>query len=156
MKEDPTSLDRLHDIVVPPPVSWWPPAPGWYALSAVAISLLGYVLFRQWRRWKANAYRREALRELESARTAAEISEILRRTALAVAPREMVAALTGAEWTSWLTAQAPEPMPQQVGEQLAGGFYRSSEGASDLTAMRSYAAGWIHRHRAPVGTGAEN
>ena len=29
-------LERLHDVVSLPPVSWWPVAPGWYGLAFVA------------------------------------------------------------------------------------------------------------------------
>ena len=41
LDSDPGSLDRLHDIVSPPPAPWWPPAPGWYALGLIVLLLLG-------------------------------------------------------------------------------------------------------------------
>ena len=37
MNPDPASLDNLRDIVELPPVPWWPPAPGWWVLLAVAV-----------------------------------------------------------------------------------------------------------------------
>ena len=40
MTPDPTSLERLHDIVLPPPVPWWPPAPGWYWVMGLLGALL--------------------------------------------------------------------------------------------------------------------
>ena len=46
---DPGSLQNLHDIVVPGPAAWWPPAPGWYVLAAVALSVGEWCLYQ--RRW---------------------------------------------------------------------------------------------------------
>jgi hypothetical protein len=107
---DPTSLDNLIDIVSPAPVPWWPPAPGWFVvagvLAIVAIAtLVVYVL-----RWKGNAYRREALRELEAIvresagdpQRLADLPELVKRTALAAWPREIVAGLTGEQWLHFL------------------------------------------------------
>lgn len=147
-----TSLDRLHDIVVPPPVPWWPPAPGWYVLFALLVALLVFVMIRAWQKWRANAYRRAALRELDSAHTVAAVSEILRRTALVTMPRTTLAGLSGPQWTAWLATHSPTPMPQQVGEQLANEIYRNADGPHDVEALRQYATNWIRRHRRPVPT----
>ena len=40
---DPGSLQNLNDIVVPGPVAWWPPAPGWYVLAAFALAGLAWL-----------------------------------------------------------------------------------------------------------------
>ena len=68
---DPASLEHLHDIIVPPPVSMWPPAPGWYVIGAVLLVLLAILVVRVVSRWHANAYRRIALRELEKIKSRA-------------------------------------------------------------------------------------
>src|SRR5262245_11663928 len=65
---DPASLDNLIDIVTPPPVPAWPPAPGWYVVAAVAALLFGWSLWRAAVRWRRAAYRRAALAELERLR----------------------------------------------------------------------------------------
>ena len=65
MSADAASLANLHDIVVPPPVSWWPLAWGWYLLGALLLAALAWGLVR-WRRWRlANRYRDLALAELD-------------------------------------------------------------------------------------------
>ena len=106
MTPDPTSLDRLHDIVAPPPVPWWPPAPGWYfvlgilAVAGIALTIRGI------HRWQSNRYRREALAEWQRlqpllvaddtrAEALASLAELLKRTALSAFPRRRVASLTG-------------------------------------------------------------
>ena len=110
-------LAALHDVVVPAPVSWWPPAPGWYAVAALALALAGRGAWRLYRLWRANAYRRVALRSLASIRVALadptrraeglpELAAQLRRAALHVAPRERVAALSGDAWLEFLDAGA--------------------------------------------------
>jgi Domain of unknown function (DUF4381) len=110
---DPTSLENLHDIITPPPVPWWPPAPVWYVLGGIALVLAVWAGWRGWRRWQAAAYRRAALTELQrlKARTAddaqrglalQELPALVKRTALAAFPRQAVASLSSTAWLEFL------------------------------------------------------
>jgi hypothetical protein len=117
MNTNAASLDRLHDIIVPTPVPWWPPAPGWYWVMAFAFIVLVAVLFTGFIRWQRNRYRREALAELARQEAGLQnselrapallaLSELLKRTALTVFPREQVATLTGPKWFEFLDLTA--------------------------------------------------
>jgi hypothetical protein len=152
MNDAATSLDRLHDIVEPPLVPWWPPAPIWYFVLLIAAVAAGWFARRMWQQWRGNAYRREALRELQDAKTPAEISEVLRRTALAIAPRSTIAALTGESWVEWLQASVSEQMPRPVHLALAGSVYDPASQNTDVGLLREYAQTWIERHRLPLTT----
>ena len=108
---DPGSLDRLHDIVVPRPVPWWPPAPAWYVLAAIAGVAIALAAWRIGRWWFRNRYRRAALAELASLQrqstqpqTLPALAVLLKRTALAAYPRDRVASLTGSAWREFLDA----------------------------------------------------
>ncbi|MES2708016.1 MAG: DUF4381 domain-containing protein [Verrucomicrobiota bacterium] len=113
MNPDPTSLDRLHDLVVPPPVPWWPPAPGWYWVLGTLAVVAAVAAIRLFLRWQHNRYRREALAEWRRheaslgdpagrAAALAGLAELLKRTALSAWPRPRVASLTGADWLAFL------------------------------------------------------
>jgi hypothetical protein len=107
------ALRSLHDISMPPPVSWLPQTWGWALLAALLLSALLFLGIAALRRYRNNAYRREALRELvrleneigdaESRGSAfPELAELLKRTALAAWPRAKIAALTGEGWLRFL------------------------------------------------------
>jgi hypothetical protein len=147
---DPASLDRLHDIALPPEVPWWPLAPGWYAVIALVLAAAVWLSCSAWKRWRSNAYRRAALQELKSLQTAAAIAELLRRTALAIAPRPVIAELTGSAWLDWLAEQCPEPMPEIVRTQLKVGIYKATPATTDLSSLQTYATRWITHHRSPI------
>jgi hypothetical protein len=148
MNDDASNLDRLHDLVLPSDVPWWPLAPGWYAVSGIALIAVLVLLQRSWKKWQANAYRRTALRELASAPDAPAIAEILRRTALVAAPRAMVTGKTGESWPEWLALQCSEPLPDKVRWQLTRSIYgRPTADSDDSSALRDYAARWIKHHR---------
>lgn len=148
MNDPAASLDRLHDLVLPPDVPWWPPAPGWYGLFALLILAAAWLAWQSWRRWQANAYRRAALHELESLKSSVAIAELLRRTALASVPRPVVSGMTGATWTDWLAAQSPEAMSPEVQQLLTVGIYdRLATTDREFNLLRDYAARWIVRHQ---------
>ncbi|MCC9643632.1 DUF4381 domain-containing protein [Rhodopirellula sp. JC740] len=152
---DATNLDRLHDIVEPAPVSWWPLASGWYMLLGGLALLLVWAAWKWWRHWCANAYRREALKELQTATSVADISTLLRRTALVTTPREHLAGLTGSNWADWLSQQLPSAtdpsMPRSVRDQLTSSVYQPSAdddpNANSVEELRSYAKKWIAHHQ---------
>ena len=109
---DPTQIP-LRDLHLPEAIGWWPLAPGWWFLIVVASCVVLYYGYRAFRRWRRNSLRRVALRELRRIRgeyqagvdeitLAKELSELLRRTMLAYAPRQEVAGLTGDHWLRWL------------------------------------------------------
>ena len=113
MNTDATSLDRLHDIIMPAPVPWWPLAPGWYWVLGLLVVMLLAALITGLIRWQHSRYRREALAELARQEVALQnadlrspallsLAELLKRTAVAAFPREDVATLTGLKWFEFL------------------------------------------------------
>jgi hypothetical protein len=171
----PIDLQDLHDIVVPTPVPWLPPAPGWYALGLTALLFLLWGAAVLYRRWRRNTYRRQALAELarmESALTADQaaslllprLSELLKRTALAAYGRGATASLSGQSWLDFLDRCCGRPLfAGENGRLLLLGSYApearleaiSRAQVRDLcTAVRT----WLAGHRVIVGNtpGGEN
>ncbi len=162
---DPAALlEMLRDIHLPAAVAWWPPAPGWWVLLAVALLVLLGWRFRwheKWRRFRhpphepAVESRAVALREIERARSAfiasgdfhalaAALSVLLRRVSLQFAPRDEVAALTGESWLAWLDAQAQgEGFSSGPGRALADAPYRAGAAAVDGEALLGLCEKWV-------------
>jgi hypothetical protein len=141
-----TSLDRLHDLSLPQEISWWPLAPGWYGLSFVLVLAALIALYRLFIHYRMNAYRRAALQELQRLEDQTAIAELLRRTALAVTPRENIAELTGGLWLDWLSSRCSKPMPDSIRDQLVQGVYGHLDKPNDIKQLKSYAAYWISNH----------
>jgi hypothetical protein len=134
----------LRDLHLPEAVGWWPLAPGWWVLIAlIAIGML-LLLRRAWIRWRHNAPRRIALQELARLEgsyreapnpvlLATRLSELLRRTMLAYAPRKEVAGLTGPEWLAWLDRGLDEkPFSEGPGRSLKELPYRRADSVSGV------------------------
>lgn len=149
MTQDPGDLRNLHDIVVPDAVPWWPPAPGWFVVFALVLGIGLVMSIRRYRAWKSDAYRRAALRELETADSIPRIAEILRRAALAIAPRETIAALQGEEWTRWLADRLTKPVPADAAALLAESIYDPQSSTADPDALRRFARDWLRHHVRP-------
>ena len=105
---------QLRDIHGLDPLPWWPPGPGWWiaALLALLMLLFTVLLLRQLVRYPPGSWRRDAPRELRRLQrrlgqqpaktTASELSQLLRRIAMARFGRGGLASLAGDEWLHWL------------------------------------------------------
>lgn len=148
----------LRDLHLPEPVSWWPPAPGWWVLAALTL-VLGAVAAWTWRRHRRLSTRRAALDTLaaierayagdrDGHRYAIAVSALLRRTALGYRGRA-AAGVTGPEWLACLAAlggSEPDetarvvlleaPYSQQLAERLPAAAY---------AAAGALVAGWLSR-----------
>jgi Domain of unknown function (DUF4381) len=146
-KPDP-ALDKLHDFYQPAPPAWTPHTIGWYILFAILALAILWFVFRAIRSRYINRYRRAALRELITA-SPDQLSALLKRTALAVWPREKIASLTGEPWLKFLNeTAATESFLKSPGnriELLAVGTDVPS--ADDAQQLKTIIAEWIRRHR---------
>ncbi|MBS7698377.1 MULTISPECIES: DUF4381 domain-containing protein [unclassified Chelatococcus] len=149
---DPAALANLRDIVTPSPISYWPPTSGWWILAMVLLACLVILVARMIARYRHNAYRRAALRELRAigpavdAPRAQAISAVLKRAALVAFPRENVAALTGEKWLRFLDHTGRmEAFSTEAGRD----FVALSCGApvrSDGVAIATAAERWVNYH----------
>ena len=146
MPQDLTSLDRLHDIVLPPEVSWWPLAPGWCVLVGLFVLAVGFWAVTRFQKWRGNAYRRFAIRELQGLNDVASVAELLRRTALVGFRRQEIAATIGENWVDWLASRCSEEMRPEVRQQLSQGIYQRPEEDSDIGFLKEYAGIWVRHH----------
>jgi hypothetical protein len=158
-------LDQLRDIQGITGVSWWPLATGWWLLLAVLVALafaayhwrtilrlrvpIPGITLGTWR-WDAAAQlrslRRRAREGQEPKTTVDELSELLRRIAMARWGRESCAGLTGEEWLAWLAAKDPAGFPWEVrGRLLATAPYAPPGALSerDILALIDAAYSWV-------------
>jgi len=160
MQDTGGNLANLNDIVLPPPVSWWPLAPGWYVLAAALLCITAYTVWRVHRRWLSNRYRAEALSELHAlplktmdpAAATIQLMTLLKRTALVAYPRQQVASLCGERWWIFLDEHGGTDFRQTLGPMSASLLYASAPTAAagdDRVAQIKLAVElWINEHAA--------
>jgi hypothetical protein len=163
-------LADLRDWHFPEPVSWWPPAPGWWLLTAVFLLLAVWLARRLVRRHRQGAPARRALLELSALRAglaasgdtrayAAGLSGLLRRLALARFPRDQVAGLIGQAWLDFLDATGGgKGFRQGPGQALAGLAFDGDVGdvgRPDPDALAELVATWIRANRNPERQASE-
>ncbi len=163
MSADNTSLDLLHDIVEPAAAPWWPLAPGWQVLLALAVLLLALAGLHWLARWQSRRYRREALAELgrivaqgQGAAQLAALSRLLKRTAITAYSRPRVAGLSGAAWFAFLDATAGTRFGEGLGAALESDNYAVTRGAVAAETFAQLVAEvrrWIRCHGADIAAG---
>ncbi|MES5047036.1 DUF4381 domain-containing protein [Rhizobium nepotum] len=154
------ALRTMRDIAMPPQVSWIPQTWGWSVLAGALLIMLAVIGTRWILRYRANAYRREAvalvnvieerLRDPAARREGLrDIAEILKRTALAAWPRSEVASLSGNAWIRFLEEHDDDGRMLQ---RLVDDFeYRGAGLDADLPSdvcseLVVAARNWIERH----------
>jgi len=155
----------LRELQLPELTGWWPLAPGWWVLIAIAVLGLLWLLYRAVRRFKANAPRRLALRQLDLIQRNFErgenavvvgqsLSSLLRRAMLAYAPRSEVAGLSGEAWLRWLDDGLPQNLfcdgPGRIVESLP---YMNPESVDDDTDVGGLLGAVRQRLQQPLAGG---
>ncbi|MBF0583948.1 MAG: DUF4381 domain-containing protein [Magnetococcales bacterium] len=158
----------LRDIHLPDPLSWWPPALGWWLLAAAIATVLatGWLI---WRHVQRNRLRKAALAELDRLvaaytshqkpqRLAADLSSLLRRVCLSPLwnpkpsepPHPPVAGLTGEEWLHFLDRFLPgQPFSTGVGKWLVTLPFQPPDPVcppqkEELAALIALCRSWLH------------
>jgi hypothetical protein len=150
----PQLMELMHAPVVPEPIAWLPSTPGWWVALAWVVALAIIALRHLLARRRQGRYRREASAHLDEiaaratddpARAAGEISALLKRTALAVYPRDEVAGLYGDAWASFLVSSSGNDKTiRAAADDLAAATFRPD---ADGPALVAPARRWIRRHR---------
>jgi hypothetical protein len=159
---DPTQIP-LRGLHLPDAIGWWPLAPGWWVIITLALVGLMWLSRRMVLRRSEGAARRHAIRQLEQstsafaehgdpARLGREVSEILRRTMLAYAPRSEVAGLAGDAWLDWLDRDLEEPrFSKGPGRNLLDLPYRQPGTIGESVDIGGLLVAVHERLRTPVG-----
>ncbi len=141
-------IDSLVEPPLPEPIPLTPETAGWWVLGALLLTVLAYGAWRFWLDWRANAYRRAALKALDAAGDEpAAVAAVLRRAALAAYPRVDVASRTGEAWVGFL--QEKGTFPDAAGPALIHAPYAAAPRADASRVLRNAAKRWIQTHRPP-------
>ena len=150
---DSNPLANLRDIHLPKAIGWWPLAPGWYLLFLLILCLSLFFVYKLHKKRQQAKAKKEALKLLkryeeqydlegDSQKTCMQISELLRRVALAYFERQKVAGLQGDEWLQFLNQSSKGGELMQVSDYLLHLPYRPKQ-EIDLKPLFAKVRLWI-------------
>jgi hypothetical protein len=150
-------VDMLEPLRAPAPLSWWPPAPGWWVLAVLALALLllaGRALWRFHRRGAPLRAAKAALKDLQDgtlsdSETAAALGILQRRLAIRIAGRERCAGLTGEAWADFLNSLSPKGQ-RYFDATLAELSYRPDIDARDCADALEATQSWLRDLERPA------
>lgn len=148
-------MANLEEIELPESVPFTPETIGWYLLAGVLLLAVLWLAWRLLKRWQADAYRREALRELGEIenKSPERLPELLKRVALVAYPRTQVAELSGDAWLGFLDGTlgttefsrgAGRVLPDLAYDPVAA----SAMSGEDTRNLFTLARRWIQKHHA--------
>lgn len=148
---------HLADIHLPPAVSLFPWAPGWWLLLAVGAGTAALLIWAWCKRRQRLTYRRNALAELHDLTTlddhqlAQALNQLLRRVALQCHSRQQVAGLTGEQWQRFLTdPDQAGAMPSSSAQRLLEAAYNPQAELSNRQQLINDVEQWIRKHRRAI------
>lgn len=148
------SLQQLKDIHLPKAISMWPQAPGWLVLYLLTAGVIGYGILYWHKRKKQGFTSRYALQQLKHLQTltqhnpdniniAAEISTLMRRTALHYFRRDVIAGLSGQDWLNFLNSSGnTTQFTAETGQLLIDAPYRQYQN-TDLAPLFTLTHQWL-------------
>lgn len=149
----------LKDIHLPDAISWWPPAIGWWLLVLLIPALIGfsYWLYKRLTRKTALKTAKKTLAaiklnaELDNTQKLRELSILLRRVAVSLAPRTEVASLTGHSWLAFLDQSLSGAPFSQGGQVLITAPYRNAAPSDqEITILFSLSEEWLKVQTKPA------
>ncbi len=150
-------LDLLEDIHVPEPVSYWPQTTTWSVIFFIILGLIAIFSWHQWVKYRNNAYRRQAIKDLgairqqdDASRQISAIASIIKRVAMVSFGRNRVAESFGGAWLTFLDQSCEDlQFSTGPGRHLASGPYKKTVEASpgEVNELIETAKKWIARHK---------
>ena len=156
MQNDP--LSQLRDIHLPDPISYWPPAIGWWLLVVLLFILASFMVIYVVRWYHKRSYRRHAIKALntlykaykkekDSALYTFNINMLLKRSSVFCYGKNRVSKLTGDDWLGFLDDSGnTTDFTQGAGIVLASAPYTHAADI-DAIALKQCCESWIRRHR---------
>ena len=127
-------LAELKDIHLPPGVSMWPLAIGWYVVTITILMLLAFSMYRLIKWFQYNKPKKQALKLLGQLKTSSDtqskltqIALLLKRVAIRYHGIDKVAKLSGNRWIDFLnkTSKTPPIFTAQTTELLLKTLYQN-------------------------------
>jgi hypothetical protein len=161
-------LAQLADIHLPEPVSFWPPAPGWWVLAILLLLLILWTSRKSFIASRRRKIKARALAELQKCydnyanhtadisasneanesdrqklRYVNETNSVLKRVALVHFPDSAVAGLGGPEWVSFIRNTGESGLlTAEITEAISHGRFQTTL-EIDVDTMNNFAAQWI-------------
>ncbi|MDT8282685.1 MAG: DUF4381 domain-containing protein [Gammaproteobacteria bacterium] len=146
---DPQTLN-LRDIHLPDPISWWPPAPGWWLLlSGFVLLLVSIYMLRKI--YRSRQLKRDIKTQIEhikrqfaqtnnKSQLAKSLSILLRRASISFYPARTIAGLTGEKWLALLDQSNVRPLndlkfQSDIGKVLISAPYQSEASLADYDSV---------------------
>ena len=148
------ALQQLKDIHLPNAMTMWPIASGWiilFIIMLLCIALVSFIWFKRRQRKYTVKFALIRLKRLKdslpncfgNSKVAAEISTLMRRTALYYYRREAVAGLTGKAWINFLNSNSPTVLfTEKAGQLLTDAPYQQSY-EIDLSPLFTATQAWL-------------
>jgi hypothetical protein len=149
---------KLNPIIEADPIPFTMDTIGWKFMFVMLLIVLVYMVYKYYANYTRNAYRREAISEINSIihneinATASSISQImfiLKQTALQSYDRNIVASLEGEKWLVFLDSKLNQTGFTKHHEIIASAIYKNEfndTNSFSLTDFSKMSIKWIKNH----------
>lgn len=145
----------INTVIEPVRVSYWPLQPGWYLLIAIVLILLLLMVWKRYKRWLKDAYKREAIKSIQTLSNDNnfffQLNQIIKAVAINSYGREKVASLAGKEWTTFLQkSEETVVFSSNILKSLESQQYQKRENQTENSVIDMYkleSIKWIKKHK---------
>lgn len=165
-----TLLEQMHGFDMPPPVSWWPLAPGWWIVAVLTVASAGFLIARGYKMQRERQQAARAPRQTVHQQTIGlldqhidqwrrddntqhylmQVNSTLKRLVLSTGQVPGAASASGEDWIHCLANYSASPLPRQTLQTIAVQCYRPQPQA-DAMQIHEALHRWIQSDN--TGTG---
>lgn len=154
---DQDSKVKLAPLSEPSPIEFTIETPGWYIIFAIILVVLIWMSIKLIERYKANAYRRNGLKQIEiieqnlgktsKGNPLYDVSVVLKQVSTVTFGRQLTAELYGDQWIEFLESKCNHTPFTKFKNELKDGLYKDiTISDAKLKEVFSMSKKWIKHH----------